>query len=129
MGKKFSELKAGDSIWIWWLSELYEYGVQDIGPTRHFMLTDDGEKELEPNGDAHLILKGGGIYYLTKDYVDSEAFVWGTDGWHEYKIIGTSKEAVKTLLQAQLIADAKILEDNTEKWLKEFDKHNARKKE
>lgn len=121
MGKKFSKLKAGDSVWIWWLSELYEYGVQDIGPTRHFMLTNDGKKELEPNGDAHLILKGGGIYYLTKDCIDSEAFVWGTDGWHEYKIIGTSKDAVKKCLEDSLNTDLKKLEDNKEKWLKEFD--------
>ena len=122
MGKKFSKLKAGDSVWIWWLSELYEYGVQDIGPTRHFMLTNDGKKELEPNGDAHLILKWGGIYYLTKDYIDSEAFVWGTDGWHEYKILGTSKEAVRKCLEDTLNADMKKLEDNTKKWLLEFDK-------
>ena len=122
MGKKFSELKADDSVWIWWLSELYEYGVQDVGVTRHFMLTDDGEKELEPNGDMHLTLKGGGEYYLTKDCADREAFVWDIDGWHEYKIFGTSKEAVKNLLHAQLIDDMKILEDNTQKWLAEFDK-------
>ena len=122
MGKKFSELKAGDSVWIWWLSELYEYGVHDIGTTRHFMLTDDGEKELSPTGDIHLLLKGGGSYYLTKDCADSEAFVWGTDGWHEYKIFGTSKEVVKNLLHAQLISDMRALEDNTQKWLAEFKK-------
>ena len=122
MGKKFSELKANDSVWIWWLNELYEYGVQDIGPTKHYMLTDDGEKELVPNEDRHLLLKGGAGYYLTKDCADSEAFVWGTDGWHEYKIFGTSKEAVKNCLHAQLIVDMKILEDNTKKWLSEFDK-------
>ena len=120
MGKKFSELKAGDSVWIWWLNELYEYGVQDIDHDKHFMFTNDGK--LEPNRDMHLQLKGGSAYYLTKDCADSESFVWGTDGWHEYKIFGTSKEAVKSLLQAQLIVDAKILEDNTQKWLAEFDK-------
>ena len=122
MGKKFSELKANDSIWIWWLSELYEYGVQDIGISRRFMLTDDGEKELEPNGDIHLTLKGGGEYHLTKDFADREAFAWGIDGWHEYKIFGTSKEAVKNLLHAQLIDDMKTLEDNTQKWLAKFSK-------
>ena len=119
--KKFSELKAGDSVWIWWLDELYEYSVQDIGRTKCFMLTNDGKKELEPNGDMHLTLNDGCTYYLTKDCADSEAVIWGIDGWHEYKIFGTSKEAVKNLLQSQLIADAKILEDETEKWLKEFD--------
>ncbi len=120
--KKFSELKAGDSVWIWWVNELYEYSVQNIRHTKCFMLTNDGEKELEPNGDMHLTLNDGCAYYLTKDCADSEAVIWGMDGWHEYKIFGTSKEAVKSLLQAQLIADAKTLEDETEKWLKEFDK-------
>ncbi len=113
--KKFSELKAGDSVWIWWLSELYEYGVQDIG-----FITDDGEKELLPTGDRHLLLKGGGAYYLTKDCADSEAFVWGTDGWHEYKIIGTSKEAVKKCLVDNINADLKKLEKQTLNWLSEF---------
>lgn len=120
MGKKFSELKADDSVWIWWLSELYEYGVQDIGTTRHFMLTNEGEKELSPTGDRHLLLKGGGAYYLTKDCADSEAFIWGTDGWHEYKIFGTSKEAVKKCLEDNLNADLKKLEDNKEEWLAKF---------
>ena len=67
MDKKFSELKAGDSVWIWWLNELYEYGVQDISTTRRFMLTNEGEKELSSTGDRHLLLKGGGAYYLTKE--------------------------------------------------------------
>lgn len=119
--KKFSGLKAGNSVWIWWIDKLYEYGVQDIVHTKCFMLTNDGEKELEPNGDMLLTLKGGASYYLTKDLADREVFVWGTDGWHEYKIFGTSKEAVKKRLQAQLITDTKALEDKTEKWLKEFD--------
>lgn len=122
MGKKFSELKAGDSVWIWWLNELYEYGVHDIGHTKRFMLTNDGEKELEPNGDMHLALKCGSEYYLTKDCADSEVFVWGTDEWHEYKIFGTSKEVVRKCLEDNLNADMKKLKDNTKKWLLEFDK-------
>lgn len=122
MGKKFSELKADDSVWIWWLSELYEYGVQDISTTRRFMLTNEGEKELSSTGDRHLLLKGGGAYYLTKECADSKAFVWGTDGWHEYKIFGTSKDAVKSLLRETLLKDKAQLESNTEKWLAEFDK-------
>ena len=122
MAKKFSELKCSDSVFIWWLNKLYEYGVHDIGHTKRFMLTNDGEKELEPDGDMHLVLKGGSEYYLTKDCADSESFVWGTNGWHEYKILGTSKEAVKNFLHAQLIVDMNILEDNTQKWLAEFDK-------
>ena len=107
MDKKFSELKCGDSVFIWWLSKLYEYPLDYTLPTY--------------NGRSHFYIKGGGIYLLDAYCLNTEAFIHGTDGWHEYKILGTSKEAVKTLLQAQLIADAKILEDKTEKWLKEFD--------
>lgn len=122
MDKKISELKAGDSVWIWWLDKLHEYGVQDNRHAKCFMLTNDGEKELSSTGDRHLLLKGGGAYYLTKDCADSEAFIWGTDGWHEYKIFGTSKEAVKKCLEDNLNTDIKKLEDNKEKWLKEFEK-------
>ena len=45
----------------------------------------------------------------------------GTDGWHEYKIIGTSKEAVKDLLRNTLEDDMKKLEENTKVWLEKFE--------
>lgn len=106
MGKKFSELKCGDSVFIWWVNKLYEYPIDSAYP---------------PNS-SYICIKGGGIYYLDAVRLNAETFIYETDGWHEYKILGTSKEAVRSLLQAQLIADAKILEDNTKKWLDEFDK-------
>lgn len=106
MGKKFSELKCGDSVFIWWLNKLYEYPFDCVYPAN----------------SLYICIKGGGIYYLDADRLNAETFIYGTDGWHEYKILGTSKEAVRSLLQTQLIADAKILEDNTKKWLEEFDK-------
>lgn len=122
MTKKFSELQAGDSVWIWWLTELYEYGIQDIGPTKHYMLTSYGQVEIEPDGSLHLIMKGGGGYYLDKDCANSEAFIYGTDGWHEYKILGTSKESVRKCLEDNLNRDMEKLKANKEKWLAEFDK-------
>lgn len=115
MGKKFLELKAGDSVWIWWLNKLYEYPFDSAYPT-------NGNTEYKSGESLYFRIKGGGIYYLDDDCLNAETFIYGTDGWHEYKILGTSKEAVKSRLQSQLIADAKILEDNTQKWLAEFDK-------
>ena len=119
--KKFSELKAGDSVWIWWYTELYEYGVQDILPIKTFLVTDEGKAELEPSGDVRLFLKGGGEYAIYNDCADSDAFVYGTDG-PEYKIFGTSKEAVRKCLRDNLNKDAERLRGLTEKWLAEFDK-------
>ena len=115
MGKKFSELKCGDSVFIWWLNKLYEYPFDCAYPA-------NGNIEYNSGEPLHFRIKGGGIYYLGADCLNAETFIYGTDGWHEYKIFGTSKEAVRSLLQAQLIVDAKILEDNTQKWLNEFDK-------
>ena len=115
MGKKFLELKCGDSVFIWWLNKLYEYPFDCAYPA-------NGNMEYKPGDALYLRIKGGGIYYLDDTCLNTETFIYGTDGWHEYKILGTSKEAVKNFLHAQLIVDAKILEDNTQKWLAEFDK-------
>lgn len=115
MGKKFSELKAGDSVWIWWLDKLYEYPFECAYPT-------NGNMEYKPGDALYLRIKGGGIYYLDADCLNAETFIYGTDGWHEYKIFGTSKEAVRAQLEEVLLEDAQKLADNTQKWLAEFDK-------
>lgn len=115
MGKKFSELKCGDSVFIWWVNKLYEYPF-DCAYSAY------GDIEYKAGEPLHIRIKGGGIYYLDADRLNAEAFIYGTDGWHEYKILGTSKEAVRDLLQTQLILDTKILENNTQKWLEEFEK-------
>ena len=120
MAKKFSELNAGDSVWIWWYTELYEYGVQELKPIKHFMITDEGEAEIESDGEARLYLKGGAEFAIYPVCINTEAFVYGTDGWHEYKILGTSKEAVKECLKKQLEADKKKLEKQTKEWLSKF---------
>lgn len=121
MTKKFSELKAGDSVWIWWYTELYEYGVQELNPIKTFLVTGEGKAEIEPSGDLRLYLKGGAEFAIYNDCADSEAFVYGTDG-HEYKILGTSKEAVRKCLEDNLNRDIEKIKSDTEKWLAEFDK-------
>ena len=120
MAKKFSELKAGDSVWIWWHTELYEYGVQEIKPIKTFLVTDEGQEEIEPNGDARHYLKGGAEFTIFYGCIDTEAFVYGSDG-HEYKILGTSKESVRKCLEDNLNRDIEKLKSNTEKWLSEFE--------
>jgi hypothetical protein len=120
MAKKFSELNAGDSVWIWWFQELYEYGIQDIVPVRTFMHIDGEEREVEPSGEFIMVLKGGASYHVFDHCIDREAFIWGSDGWHEYKILGTSKEAVKECLEKNLESDKKKLEEHTKEWLSKF---------
>lgn len=115
MGKKFSELKAGDSVWIWWLNKLYEYPFDCTYPA-------NGNMEYKPGDALYLRIKGGGIYYFDDTCLNSETFIYGTDGWHEYKIFGTSKEAVKNLLQEVLTEYIKKVEADKQKWLSEFDK-------
>ena len=107
MNKKFSELKCGDSIFIWWLNKLYEY------PFDHIEMQFDG---------GYLFIKGGGLYLLNADCLNTESFIYGTDGWHEYKIFGTSKELVRETLEKILAEDKQKLENNTKTWLAEFDK-------
>ena len=118
--KKFSELKAGDSLWIWWLTELYEYGIQDIVPLKTFLHIDGEEREVEPSGEFIIVAKGGASYHIFDHLIDKEACVWGIDGWHEYKILGTSKEAVKECLQRNLNSDIDKLKSNIKSWMSRF---------
>lgn len=120
MDKKFSELKAGDEFYIWRYDTLYKYAVTRAYPIAKALRDEEGAIiGIAEEEDFGITLDDDRCY--TFIYPNESAMIWGTDGWHEYIILGTSKDAVKTLLQAQLIVDAKILEDNTEKWLKEFD--------
>lgn len=118
MDKKFSELKAGDKLYVWNYHDIYEFSITDVRRKPEYIA--GALPNVVNVDDIKIVLSGN--YEYTIIYPSEPAMVWGTDGWHEYKIIGTSKEAVKSLLQSLLIADAKILEDKTEKWLKEFDK-------
>ena len=120
MDKKFSELKAGDDFYVWRYNTLHKYIVEKTITVGKVLK--DIQEEVYSVAYCGLDIVLNNDWRFAVIYSDEPAMVYGTDGWHEYLIIGTSKEAVKNLLQAQLIVDAKILEDNTEKWLKEFDK-------
>ena len=110
MSKKFSELKCGDSIFIWWWNKLYEYPF------------DHTEMKIVGDESQYLFLKGGGMYFLDSYDLNTESFIYGTDGWHEYKILGTSKESVRDTLEKILEEDKQKLENNTKTWLAEFNK-------
>ena len=120
MAKKFSELNAGDSVWIWWCTKLYEFEVQELNPLKYFMIDDEGGAEIESDGVVTLCLKGGAEFVINADCINAEAFIYGSDGWHEYKIIGTNKDAVKKCLKTTLENDKETLEVNTRAWLAAF---------
>ena len=112
--KNFSELKAGDTLYVWHYHDIYEFTITDIRRAPKYMTGADG-LPLVFDDEIQLVLKNGTKYIIS--YPSSPAMVWGTDGWHEYKIIGTSKEAVKNLLRNTLEDDMKKLEENTKDWL------------
>ena len=119
MDKKFSELQVGDEFYIWRYDTLYKYAVKRAYPMVKVLKDEGGAIIGVAEDDFGVTLDDDRCYTII--YPNESAMIWGTDGWNEYTILGTSKEAVKSLLHARLIADAKILEDKTEKWLKEFD--------
>lgn len=106
MDKKFSELKEGDEFYVWRYDTLYKYTVKRAYPIA-------GE-------DIGIILDDDRCY--TVIYPNESAMIWGTDGWNEYTILGTSKGAVRALLEEVLLEDAQKLAAITQKWLAEFDK-------
>lgn len=113
--KTFLELKAGDSVWFWWLNKLYVRQFECAYPA-------NGNMKYKPGDALYLRIKDGGIYYLDDTCLNAETFIYGTDGWHEYKILGTSKESVREALEKTLSEDKQKLEDNTQKWIAEFNK-------
>ena len=115
--KNFSELKAGDNLYIWSYRDIYEMSISDVRRAPKYMIGADG-LPIVFDDEIQLVLKNGAKYRII--YPSSPAMVWGTDGWHEYKIIGTSKEAVKILLKNTLEDDMKKLEENTKVWLEKF---------
>ena len=119
--KKFSELKAGDDFYIWRYNTLIKDRVKDIQTKQSVREIVKDKRKFIGADEICVTLHDCGSFYISYGKNES-AMMWGTDGWHEYIILGTSKDTVKTLLQAQLITDAAALEDNTEKWIAEFDK-------
>ena len=121
MAKKFSELKAGDEFYIWSYNTLCKDRVKSVLTKQSAREISKDERPFIASDEIHIVLDAGGPYYIP--YGENEsARIWGTDGWNEYKIFGTSKEAVRALLEEVLLEDAQKLAANTQKWLAEFDK-------
>ena len=116
--KNFSELKAGDNLYIWHYHDIYEFPITDVRRAPKYITGADGLPTVVNDDEIQLVLDNGAKYTLA--YPSSSAMIWGTDGWHEYKIIGTSKEAVKNLLRNQVEDDMNKLKENTKVWLKKF---------
>ena len=121
--KNFSELKAGDNLYIWSYYDIYEFPISDVRRAPKYITGANGLPLVVDDGEIQLVLKNGAKYTIT--YPSSPAMIWGTDGWHEYKIIGTSKEAVKNLLRNTLEDDMKKLEENTKDWLEKICKYKS----
>ena len=117
--KNFSELKAGDKLYVWHYHDIYEFPITDVRRAPKYITGADGLPLVVDVDEIQLVLKNGAKYIIT--YPSSSALMWGTNGWHEYKIIGTSKEAVKNLLRNTLEDDIKKLEENTKDWLEKFE--------
>ena len=120
--KKFSELKVGDKLYVWHYHDIYEFPITDVRRTPQYITGADGLPIVVDVDEIQLVLKNGAKYAII--YPSSSAMIWGTDGWHEYRIIGTSKEAVKNLLRNTLEDDMKKLEENTKVWLEKFANRN-----
>ena len=118
--KNFSELKAGDNLYIWSYRDIYEMSILDVRSAPKYITGPDGLPLVVDDDEIQLVLKNGANYTIIYP-PSSPAIIWGTDGWHEYKIIGTSKEAVKNLLRNTLEDDMKKLKENTKVWLEKFE--------
>lgn len=116
--KNFSELKAGDNLYIWSYRDIYEMSISDVRRAPKYITGANGLPLVVDVDEIQLVLKNGARYAII--YPSSPAMIWGTDGWHEYKIIGTSKEAVKNLLRKTLEDDMKKLEESTKVWLEKI---------
>ena len=122
--KNFSELKAGDNLYIWGYREMYEMSILDVRSAPKYITGADGLPLVVDDDEIQLVLKNGARYTIIYP-TSSPAIIWGTDGWHEYKIIGTSKEAVKNLLRKTLEDDMKKLKENTKDWLEKICKYKS----
>ena len=118
--KNFSELKVGDNLYIWGYRDIHEFPISDVRSAPKYMTGADGLPIVFDDDEIQLVLKNGAKYTIIYP-PSSPAIIWGTDGWHEYKIIGTSKEAVKNLLRKTLEDDMKKLKENTKDWLEKFE--------
>lgn len=116
--KNFSELKAGDKLYVWSYNDIDEFSITDVRREPEYITGADGLPIVVNVNEIKIVLSGN--YKYTIIHPSVPAMVWGTDGWHEYKIIGTSKEAVKNLLKNTLEDDMNKLEENMKVWLEKF---------
>ena len=117
--KKFSELKTGDVLWLWCYNELRELPVKDVSAIPRYMINSDGMQQRMLDDDICITLQDGTAYNVYHGF-DSNAMIWGSDGWHEYVIFGTSKDAVKELLENTLKNDISTLDASMKTWLERF---------
>ena len=115
--KTFDELEQGDTVYVWWLDKLYSYEVSFVD---HIGYTMD-DQTIDGIYDLRIHTKDSIELEVSDDYRKTESFIYGTDGWHEYKIFGTSKKAVKQCLIDTLATDEKEFNENKKTWLKEFE--------
>lgn len=113
--KTFNDLVAGDTLYIWWMTGLYYFKIKSV---KRLDSGIEDEYDLEitttslPDGDSK--------YTILSHLRNYSAFVYGTDGWHEYKVFGTSRRGTKRFLRRILRRDLRELRHNTRGWLHLF---------
>ena len=130
MGKKFSELKNGDTIWLWNYTSLHELKLTSVVNQRE--LKWNGEKLAQATDGAVLRIglfieddyNGHNFILIYPESFDKDVIEYFDEprpGWQMKKIVGTSKQAVKWLLEKILKQEKKHLEELKKEWLSKFD--------
>ena len=113
--KTFNDLVAGDTLYIWWMTELYGFKIKSVKRLDSGL---EDEYDLEITTTFHPDCDGK--YTILHHLRNYSAFVYGTDGWHEYKVFGTSRRGTKRFLRRILRKDMRNLRHNTRRWLHLF---------
>ena len=112
--KTFNDLVAGDILYIWWETKLFFYRVKSV-KRKQSIIEDDFDLVIQvtcPVGDTE--------FKILNDCRSYSEFVYGTNGWHEYKVYGTSLRGTKRFLRRILRKDMRELRHNTRMWLDLF---------
>jgi hypothetical protein len=113
--KTFNDLVAGDTLYIWWMTGLYYFKIKSV-KRLDSGIEDDYNLEITTTG----MFDGDGKYTIPNHIRNFSEFVYGTDGWHEYKVYGTSCRGTKRFLRRILRRDLRELRHNTRGWLHLF---------
>jgi len=113
--KTFNDLVAGDTLYIWWMTGLYYFKIKSV-KRLDSGIVDDYNLEITTTD----LFDGDSKYTISNDLRNSSEFVYGTDGWHEYKVYGTSCRGTKRFLRRILRRDLRELRHNTRRWLHLF---------